>query len=106
MEPYKCKLGGVIYENPTKEIILSCGYDHDAVERISNKITNHYINMVPQEAKWRDDEIKRTDFIFLPDTKFTPEQLEVMKEYRQALRDYPRQCEIPYVRPIKPSFFK
>jgi hypothetical protein len=42
-----------------------------------------------------------TDKYLLPDFPITPEQLEIVKEYRQALRDFTNN---DYIMPIKPDF--
>ena len=42
-----------------------------------------------------------TDKYLFPDFPITPEQLEIVKEYRQALRDFTNNN---YEMPIKPDF--
>jgi hypothetical protein len=42
-----------------------------------------------------------TDKYLLPDFPITPEQLEIVKEYRQKLRDFTNNN---YEMPIKPKF--
>ena len=42
-----------------------------------------------------------TDKYLLPDFPITPEQLEIVKEYRQDLRDFTNN---DYIMPVKPDF--
>ena len=51
--------------------------------------------------KQRNDFLKETDKYLLPDYPIAPEQLPIIKEYRQALRDFTRNN---YVLPEKPEF--
>ncbi len=49
----------------------------------------------------RNQLLIESDKYMLPDYPITPEQLEIVKEYRQALRDFTNNnCEMP----IKPEF--
>ena len=49
----------------------------------------------------RNQLLDKTDQYLLPDFPITPEQLEIVKEYRQALRNFTNNnCEMP----IKPEF--
>jgi hypothetical protein len=49
----------------------------------------------------RDQLLTQTDKYLLPDFPITPEQVEIVKEYRQALRDFTKNN---YEMPEKPSF--
>jgi hypothetical protein len=45
--------------------------------------------------------LAETDKYLLPDFPITPEQLEIVKEYRQKLRDFTNN---DYIMPDKPEF--
>ena len=64
------------------------------LEMIKNDTINHY-------RKMRNDLLQETDKYLLPDFPITPENLEIVKEYRQALRDFTNNN---YVLPDKPEF--
>lgn len=64
------------------------------LEMIKNDTINHY-------RKMRNDLLQETDKYLLPDFPITPENLEIVKEYRQALRDFTKNN---YVLPDKPDF--
>ena len=61
---------------------------------IENDTINHY-------RKMRNDLLNETDKYLLPDFPITPEQLIIIKEYRQVLRDFTKNG---YVLPDKPDF--
>ena len=63
-------------------------------EFIINETNNHY-------KKMRNELLKDTDKYVLPDFPITPENLIIIKEYRQALRDFTNNN---YVLPDKPDF--
>ena len=64
------------------------------LEMIKNDTINHY-------RKMRNDLLQETDKYLLPDFPISPENLEIVKEYRQALRDFTNN---DYVLPDKPDF--
>lgn len=64
------------------------------LEIIKNDTINHY-------RKIRNDLLNETDKYLLPDFPITPEQLIIIKEYRQLLRDFTKNG---YVLPDKPDF--
>jgi hypothetical protein len=49
----------------------------------------------------RNGILNETDKYMLSDFPITPEQLEIVKQYRQALRDFTNN---DYIMPIKPDF--
>ena len=51
----------------------------------------------------RNDLLKNTDKYLLPDYPITPDQIPIIKTYRQALRDTP---ENNFVLPPPPDFLK
>lgn len=64
------------------------------LEMIKNDTFNHY-------RKMRNDLLNATDKYLLSDYPITPEQLIIIKEYRQALRDFTNNN---YILPDKPDF--
>lgn len=64
------------------------------LEMIKNDTFNHY-------RKMRNDLLNETDKYLLSDFPITPEQLIIVKEYRQALRDFTKN---DYILPDKPDF--
>jgi len=64
------------------------------LEIIKNDTINHY-------RKIRNDLLNETDKYLLPDFPITPEQLIIIKEYRQSLRDFTKN---DYIMPDKPEF--
>jgi hypothetical protein len=64
------------------------------LECIKNNTIEHY-------KKIRNNLLLETDKYLLPDFPITPEQLEIVKEYRQALRDFTNNN---YEMPEKPDF--
>ena len=65
------------------------------LEIIKNDTINHY-------KKMRNQLLLETDKYLLPDFPITPEQLEIIKTYRQQLRDFTNN---DYIIPEKPDFF-
>lgn len=61
---------------------------------------------------YRDTILKETDILMSQSDRFTPEQFDAIKEYRQALRDFINNSHelfkqgIPTQLPEKPSFLK
>ena len=49
----------------------------------------------------RNGILNQTDKYMLSDFPITPEQLELVKQYRQALRDFTNN---DYIMPVKPDF--
>ncbi len=64
------------------------------LECIKNNTIEHY-------KKIRNNLLLETDKYLLPDFPITAEQLEIVKEYRQALRDFTNNN---YEMPEKPDF--
>ena len=75
---------------------------------------NNYFDDIPIEQRSRIKEIflkglkternlilKETDKYLVPDFPITPEQLEIVKQYRKQLRDF---TENDYIMPNKPDF--
>lgn len=54
----------------------------------------------------RDAKLSATDYLVIPDYPISPEDLEAVKEYRQALRDIPEQSGFPknVQWPVEPQF--
>ena len=54
----------------------------------------------------RDAKLEATDYLLAPDYPISPEDLEAVKVYRQALRDIPEQSGFPknVQRPVEPQF--
>jgi len=65
---------------------------YEEYNKISNKISL---------KKKRNSILGETDKYLLPDFPITPEQLEIVKQYRQALRDFTNNN---YEMPEKPDF--
>ena len=64
------------------------------LEIIKNDTYNHL-------KKMRTELLIATDKYLLPDFPITPEQLIIIKEYRQALRNF---TQNDYIMPVKPDF--
>ena len=64
------------------------------LECIKNNTIDHY-------KKIRNNLLLQTDKYLLPDFPITAEQLEIVKEYRQALRDFTNNN---YELPERPDF--
>ena len=64
------------------------------LEIIKNDTYNHL-------KKMRTELLIATDKYLLPDFPITPDQLQIVKEYRQALRDFTNN---DYELPVKPDF--
>ena len=64
------------------------------LEMIKNDTINHY-------RKMRNDLLNETDKYLIADYPITPENLIIVKEYRQALRDFTINN---YILPDKPDF--
>ena len=64
------------------------------LEIIKNDTYNHL-------KKMRTELLIATDKYLLPDFPITPDQLQIVKEYRQALRDFTNNN---YILPVKPDF--
>lgn len=54
----------------------------------------------------RDAKLSTTDYLVVPDYQISPEDLEAVKAYRQALRDIPEQSGFPknVQWPVEPQF--
>ena len=64
------------------------------LEMIKNDTIKHY-------RKMRNDLLNETDKYLMNDYPITPENLEIVKEYREALRNFTKNG---YVLPDKPEF--
>ena len=64
------------------------------LEIIKNDTYNHL-------KKMRTELLIATDKYLLPDFPITPEQLIIIKEYRQSLRNF---TQNDYIMPVKPDF--
>ena len=64
------------------------------LEMIKNDTINHY-------RKIRNDLLQKTDKYVLSDYPITPENLIIIKDYRQALRDFSNNN---YILPDRPDF--
>ena len=69
-------------------------YTPEFLEIVKNDTIKHYKEM-------RNELLKDTDKYVLPDFPITPENLIIIKEYRQALRNFTNNN---YVLPDKPDF--
>jgi hypothetical protein len=65
---------------------------YEEYNKISNKIS------LKNE---RNQLLEKTDKYMLSDFPITPEQLELVKQYRQELRDFTNN---DYIMPVKPDF--
>jgi hypothetical protein len=65
---------------------------YEEYNKISNKISL---------KNTRNQLLEKTDKYLLPDFPITPEQLEIIKTYRQQLRDFTNNN---YIMPDKPDF--
>lgn len=64
-------------------------------------------SMIAEEIRdKRDNLIGETDYYLMPDYPISPEDLEAVKVYRQALRDIPEQSGFPknVQWPVEPQF--
>ncbi len=68
----------------------------DFLEVIKNNTIGNY-----KTITWRNELLIATDKYVLPDFPITTEQLELVKTYRQALRDFTNN---DYIMPDKPDF--
>lgn len=70
---------------------------------MENEITEEYINNTNKLLlkNTRNLLLNETDKYLLPDYPLTEEQLLIVKEYRQALRDF---TSNDYIMPDKPDF--
>ena len=84
-------------EEKEEEIIIEPETEESKAEklRLREEITKLYI------ISQRDQLLDKTDKYLLPDFPITAEQLEIVKEYRQKLRDFTNNN---YEMPDKPDF--
>lgn len=80
--------------------------DIEEVKQDFNQFTPEFLEIIKNDTinnyrKKRNDLLTETDKYLLPDYPITPENLEIVKEYRQALRDFTKNN---YVLPDKPEF--
>ena len=95
----------VIIEDPDYDQLLKLGYNKAKAKEITQHVTDYYHQLYFYELIWRNAELLKTDFYFLPDVKISELKHSQLLVYRQQLRDYPRQNSIPYRRPIRPDWF-
>lgn len=68
-----------------------------AVEKIPEKTEEEKLAEAEEQVRSkRDSLIADTDYLLTPDYPISPDELEVVKAYRTALRDVPQQEGFPY----------
>ena len=80
-----------------EEIIIEPATEECKAEKLRLREEMKKLYIISQ----RNQLLDKTDKYLLPDFPITPEQLEIVKEYRQALRDFTNNN---YEIPIKPEF--
>lgn len=95
----------VTIEDPDYDQLIKLGYSEEKAKEITNYVSDYYHQLYFYELIWRNSELLKTDFYFLPDVKISKSEHQQLLDYRQQLRDYPRQNSIPYRRPIQPDWF-
>ena len=87
----------IIAEEKEEEIIIEPETEESKAEklRLREETTKLYI------ISNRNQLLEKTDRYLLSDFPITPEQLEIVKQYRQALRDFTNNN---YEMPEKPDF--
>ena len=57
-----------------------------------------------EKTQWRDNELRDTDRFMLSDYPISASNLSNIKEYRQELRDYPKNRSTPHLwrKPVRP----
>ena len=94
----------ITIEDPNYDQLLKLGYNEDRSTEITKYVTDYYHQLYFYELIWRNAELLKTDFYFLPDIKISESKHLQLLNYRQKLRDYPRQNSIPYRRPVRPDW--
>ena len=62
-------------------------------------------DLTAADRSWAESELRRTDFILLPDSPYSDEHQTLVKAYRNALRT-PQRTGSPWVRPEWPAGVK
>ena len=104
----------------TKEGLLSICTEYTKIERTEEPVElidgTFYIGKDIERKKnellalslrtERDAKLEATDYLLAPDYPISPEDLEAVKVYRQALRDIPEQSGFPknVQFPVEPKF--
>lgn len=104
----------------TKEDLLSICTEYTKIEQTEEPVElidgTFYIGKSIERKKYellalslrteRDAKLEATDYLLAPDYPISPEDLEAVKAYRQALRDIPEQSGFPknVQWPVEPQF--
>lgn len=104
----------------TKEGLLSICTEYTKIEQTEEPVElingTFYIGKDIERKKYellalslrteRDAKLEATDYLLAPDYPISPEDLEAVKAYRQALRDIPEQSGFPknVQWPVEPQF--
>ena len=104
----------------TKEDLLSICTEYTKIEQTEEPVElingTFYIGKDIERKKYellalslrteRDAKLEATDYLLAPDYPISPEDLEAVKVYRQALRDIPEQSGFPknVQWPVEPQF--
>ena len=88
--------------NKNNAIIVDQGDYYEAVP-VPEPTVQELASMVRSQ---RDAKLSDTDYLVVPDYPISPEDLEAVKVYRQALRDIPEQSGFPKNAqwPVEPQF--
>lgn len=88
--------------NSNKAMIVDRGDYYEAVP-VPEPTVQELASMVRSQ---RDTKLSATDYLVVPDYPISPEDLEAVKVYRQALRDIPYQSGFPknVQWPVEPQF--
>ena len=88
--------------NKNNSMIVDQGDYYEAVP-VPEPTVQELASMVRSQ---RDAKLSDTDYLVVPDYPISPEDLEAVKVYRQALRDIPEQSGFPknVQWPVEPQF--
>ena len=86
-----------MYENYKPTIINYSSFDEVPIEE-RDKLKECYLKTLKEK---RNLILQETDKYLLPDYPIIPDKLDMIKEYRQSLRDFTNN---DYVFPTKPDF--
>lgn len=88
--------------NKNNAMIVDQGDYYEAVP-VPEPTVQELASMVRSQ---RDAKLSATDYLVIPDYPISPEDLEAVKVYRQALRDIPEQSGFPknVQWPVEPQF--
>ena len=88
--------------NKNNAMIVDQGDYYEAVP-VPEPTAQELASMVRSQ---RDAKLSATDYLVVPDYPISPEDLEAVKTYRQALRDIPEQSGFPknVQWPVEPQF--